>query len=96
MLSLVRHDVSKRESNRPKHARRGRNPLNRNAAAPWSSCGADAEAHLREVIHDHIRSVVEKIRHQHPVLGRHFAAAINTGNFCAYQPDPDHPISWQL
>jgi non-specific serine/threonine protein kinase len=43
-----------------------------------------------------IRSVVEKIRLEHPALGRHFAGAISTGYFCAYQPDSDHPIFWQL
>jgi len=43
-----------------------------------------------------IRSVVEKIRLEHPALGRHFATAISTGYFCAYQPDPDRPISWQF
>ncbi len=43
-----------------------------------------------------IRSVLDKIRHQHSALGRHFAVAIRTGNFCVYQPDPDHLISWQL
>ena len=50
----------------------------------------------RGPVRKNIRSVVEKIRHEHPALGRHFAAAISTGYFCAYQPEPDHPISWQL
>jgi len=50
----------------------------------------------RGLVGKNIRSVVEKIRRQHPALGRHFATAISTGYFCAYQPEPDHPISWQL
>jgi hypothetical protein len=50
----------------------------------------------RGLVGKNIRSAVEKIRHEHPALGRHFATAICTGYFCAYQPDPDHPISWQL
>ena len=29
---------------------------------------------------------------QNPALGRHFAAALSTGYFCAYQSDPNHPI----
>jgi hypothetical protein len=50
----------------------------------------------RGLVGKNIRSVVEKIRRQHPALGRHFASAISTGYFCTYQPEPDHPISWQL
>ncbi len=50
----------------------------------------------RGLVGKNIRSTLEKIRGGHPALGRHFAAAISTGYFCAYQPDPDRPISWQL
>ena len=50
----------------------------------------------RGLVGKNIRSMVEKIRHQHPALGRHLAGAIRTGYFCAYQSDPDRPISWQI
>ena len=50
----------------------------------------------RGLVGKNIRAVVEKIRGQHPALGRHFAGAISTGYFCVYQPEPEHPISWQL
>ena len=50
----------------------------------------------RGLVGKNIRSVVEKIRGQHPALGRHLATAIRTGYFCAYQPDPEHPIIWQF
>jgi hypothetical protein len=50
----------------------------------------------RGSVRKRIRPLVEKIRHQHPSLGRHLAAAISTGYFCAYQPQSDHPISWQF
>jgi hypothetical protein len=50
----------------------------------------------RGLVGKNIRSTVEKIRHQDPGLARYFAVTISTGNFCAYQPDHDHPISWQL
>jgi len=59
------------------------------------AAGGSAER-ARGLVGKNIRSVVEKIRDQHRALGRHFAVAISTGNFCAYQPEPDHPISWQL
>jgi non-specific serine/threonine protein kinase len=50
----------------------------------------------RGVVSKNIRSILEKIRHEHPALGRQLATAISTGYFCAYQPDPDRPISWLL
>jgi tetratricopeptide (TPR) repeat protein len=50
----------------------------------------------RVLVGRNIRSVMAKIRGQHAQLGRHFAAVISTGYFCAYQPEPDRPISWQL
>ncbi len=50
----------------------------------------------RGMVGKNIRSVVDKIRREHLALGRHFSSAITTGYFCAYEPDPDHPISWQL
>jgi len=49
----------------------------------------------RGAVRKRIRLVIEKIRHQHSALGRHFAAAISTGYFCVYRPEADHPISWQ-
>ena len=55
-----------------------------------------SEERARGLVGKNIRSMVEKIRHEHPALGRHFGTAISTGNFCVYQPDPDHPVSWQL
>ena len=55
-----------------------------------------SEERARGLVGKNIRSMVEKIRREHPALGRHFSAAISTGKFCVYQPDPDHPVSWQL
>ena len=50
----------------------------------------------RVLVGRNVRAVLEKIRRQHPALGRHLATAIKLGYFCSYQPDPDHPISWHL
>ena len=59
--------------------------------------GASGSAErARGPVRKNIRAMVEKIRLQHPALGRHFATSISIGYFCAYQPDPDHPISWQF
>jgi non-specific serine/threonine protein kinase len=43
-----------------------------------------------------IRAVLEKIRSEDAALGRYFAASIKTGYYCAYLPEPDRKISWQL
>ena len=50
----------------------------------------------RGLVGKNIRSILQKIRQENPALGRYFVAAITTGNYCAYQPEPDQPISWQL
>jgi hypothetical protein len=50
----------------------------------------------RVLVGRNVRAVLEKIRHQHPGLGRHFATSISLGYFCSYQPDPDRPISWHF
>ena len=55
-----------------------------------------SEERARGLVGKNVRSMVEKIRHEHPALGRHFATTISTGNFCAYQPEPDQAVSWQL
>jgi hypothetical protein len=49
-----------------------------------------------KLVGKNIRSALGKIRHEDSALGRNFAATIRTGYFCSYQPEPDHPISWQL
>ena len=43
-----------------------------------------------------IKAAIAKIRTSDASLGRYLATSIKTGNFCAYDPDPAHPISWQL
>ena len=50
----------------------------------------------RGLVGKNIRSGLERIRGQHPALGRHLATTIRTGYFCVYQPEPDHPVSWQF
>jgi hypothetical protein len=50
----------------------------------------------RGVVSKNIRTVLEKIRSEDAALGRYFAASIKTGYYCAYLPEPDRKISWQL
>ena len=43
-----------------------------------------------------IRTSIERIRTQSPALGDHLEAAVHTGIFCSYTPDPRTPTNWQL
>lgn len=58
-----------------------------------------ASAHVeraRGMVSKSIRAGLEKIRNEDASLGRYFAASIKTGYYCAYLPDPERKISWQL
>jgi hypothetical protein len=57
--------------------------------------GAGAER-ARGLVSKRIRATLEKIRAESSRLGRHFEKSIKTGYFCAYLPDPDHKITWQM
>jgi hypothetical protein len=43
-----------------------------------------------------IKAAIAKIRAGNAPLGRSLATSIKTGNCCSYDPDPAHPVSWQL
>ena len=57
--------------------------------------GSDAERARLNVTRA-VRKVVRKIEAGCPVLGRHLDRAVQTGLFCAYQPDPTFPVEWEL
>jgi hypothetical protein len=42
-----------------------------------------------------IRAAVANLARANPSLGRHLAATIRTGQYCAYIPDPRAPITWE-
>ena len=41
-----------------------------------------------------VRGALRRLEGQHPELGRHLSLAVRTGTFCAYDPDPRVPVSW--
>jgi len=43
-----------------------------------------------------LRAALQRIAVQHPSLADHLAARVRTGTFCAYQPDPERPVVWDL
>jgi tetratricopeptide (TPR) repeat protein len=42
-----------------------------------------------------MRYAMKRIAEQHPVLADHLARTVRTGTYCAYEPDPRAPITWQ-
>jgi hypothetical protein len=42
-----------------------------------------------------IRAAIANLARANPALGRHLAATIRTGRYCAYLPDPRAPIAWE-
>jgi tetratricopeptide (TPR) repeat protein len=58
-----------------------------------------AVAHVeraRSMVRKNIRAGLDRIRDENAALGRYFATSIKTGYYCAYLPDPERKISWQL
>ena len=43
-----------------------------------------------------IRAAIDLIREHDPSFGRHLTVTVKTGTFCAYVPDPETNVSWQL
>jgi len=43
-----------------------------------------------------LRTTVRRIAEHDPALGEHLQRGLHTGTFCAYHPDPDHQVTWQL
>lgn len=41
------------------------------------------------------RYALKRIAEQHPVLADHLARTVRTGTYCAYEPDPRAPITWE-
>jgi tetratricopeptide (TPR) repeat protein len=50
----------------------------------------------RVAVSKRIKAAIGQIRDLNAELGRHLGAAVATGNFCSYRPDPQHPIDWQF
>ena len=43
-----------------------------------------------------IGAAMKKIAAGSPALGQHLTAAVRTGYFCSYSPDPRVPITWSF
>jgi len=54
--------------------------------------GSSAER-ARSTVTQRIRSTIRRLTEVHPSLGRHLAASVRTGTYCAYEPEV--PTRWQ-
>jgi tetratricopeptide (TPR) repeat protein len=57
---------------------------------------SSAAERARSAVGKRIRTDLQRIRAAHPALGRHLAATIATGYFCAYEPARDVAVHWEL
>jgi non-specific serine/threonine protein kinase len=62
-------------------------------AARGRRSGTHAER-ARLTVTKGIGTVLARIVVAHPTLGAHLSATVHRGYFCAYAPDPRHPITW--
>ena len=57
--------------------------------------GSDAER-ARVNVTRAIRATLKRIAGYDAKLGRTLEATVRTGTFCAYRPDPQRPLRWEL
>lgn len=57
--------------------------------------GGSAER-ARVSVRKAIRAAVDLVTEVDPVVGRHLSDRVRTGFVCVYEPDPDHPVDWEL
>jgi hypothetical protein len=43
-----------------------------------------------------LRRAIDAIGDVEPTLGAHLTAAVKTGTFCAYRPDPRAQLAWRI
>lgn len=89
------------DSGRAEHIRREIDAIERELSSSAAIGGRDrvSAAHIeraRSMVSKRIRATLAKIGDKDRSLASHFAASIKTGYFCAYLPEPDSKISWQL
>jgi tetratricopeptide (TPR) repeat protein len=104
-LEELREELEEAESfNDPERAARAREEMDflaRELSAAVGLGGRDRKAasdseRARVNATRAIRAAVDRIAEYSPKLGKHFAATIKTGTFCAYTPDPRMPASWRF
>lgn len=104
-LEALRDELSEAEANndigRAEQARAEMDMLTKQLRGALGLGGRDRPAgsdleRARSAVGKRIRAEIKRIRGAHPALGRHLAATISTGYFCAYEPERDTVVKWEL
>ena len=61
-----------------------------------SRLAASASERARGSVTRAIRYALARIGEHHPALADHLVRTVRTGTYCAYEPDPRMPLTWQL
>jgi tetratricopeptide (TPR) repeat protein len=65
------------------------------APDPGTLSTAESERHRVSVTRT-VHAVLDRLARSHPALGEHLARTVRTGTWCAYDPDPRVPTTWEL
>jgi hypothetical protein len=89
------------DSERAAAARRERDMLTRELGRAVGMGGRDRESgshaeRARVNVTRAIRAAIRRVGSYDPALGAELAAAVRTGAFCAYEPDPRRPRRWRI
>jgi hypothetical protein len=104
-LKELREEVEEAESfNDPERAARAREEMDILAgelAGAIGLGGRDRKAgsnaeRARVSVTKAIRTTIRRVAEHDPHLSRELEANVRTGTFCAYEPDPRHPILWRV
>jgi len=93
--------VSRGDEQRAARARAERDFVNRELERSLGMGGRDRESgshaeRARVNVTRAIRSAIKRIAGYDPELGAELEAAVRTGAFCAYEPDPRRPRRWRI
>jgi hypothetical protein len=104
-LEDLRADVEEAEAfNDPERAARAREEMDFIAQELSSAVGlggrdrraASAAERARVNVTRALKREIRRIGEQDARLGRELSTTVRTGTFCAYEPDPRHPVEWRV
>jgi hypothetical protein len=104
-LEDLRADIEEAEAfNDPERAARAREEMDFIAQELSSAVGlggrdrraASAAERARVNVTRALKREIRRIGDEDARLGRELSTTVRTGTFCAYEPDPRHPVTWRV
>ena len=104
-LEDLRAEIEEAESfNDPERAARAREEMEfiaRELSSAVGLGGRDRKAasnaeRARVNVTRAVKGVIRRIAAEDESLGRELETTVHTGYFCRYEPDPRHPVAWQV